>query len=301
MFLRRIQYLREFKGEYPGWFFIFGGILLMERNNRELWLALLAMFLITLAYVLVQTLTGAIPAAGSLFGHGIGILGFILMLTTETLYTFRKRARQARRWGRMVQWLQFHIFTGLVGPYLVLLHTAWTFNGLAGVLTLLTVVIVVSGVIGRYIYTAVPHTADGVEIEADELERQSSTAGSQLQRQVAEQPEVARLLGGLLALSPQPVSPGLGLVFERSFGDWKYRWQQRQAVRRLPSAVRAQAAQLAGLQLRQRQISRQAASLVTARRYLGLWRTIHMPIGVVLFTTALIHIGAVLYFVTNLR
>jgi hypothetical protein len=280
--------------------FPFGGILLMERNNRELWLALLAIFLITLAYVLVQQLTGAIPAAASLFGHGIGILGFTLMLATETLYTLRKRSRQAR-WGRMVTWLQFHIFTGLVGPYMVLLHTAWTFNGLAGVLTLLTVVIVVSGVIGRYIYTAVPRTADGVELEADELERQSHAAGSELQRQAAEQPEVARLLGGLLALSPQPVSPGLSLVFERSFGDWKYRWQQRQAVRRLPAAVRAQAAQLAGLQLRQRQLSRQVASLVTARRYLGLWRTIHKPIGAVLFTTALIHIAAVLYIVATLR
>jgi hypothetical protein len=201
----------------------------------------------------------------------------------------------------MVNWLQFHIFTGLVGPYLVLLHTAWTFNGLAGVLTLLTMVIVVSGVIGRYIYTSVPHTADGVVIEADELERQSRAAGSELQRQMAEQPEAASMLGGLLALAPQPASPGLSLVFERSFGDWKFRWQQRQAVRRLPAAVQTQAARLAGLQLRQRQLSRQAASLVIARRYLGLWRTIHMPIGVVLFTTALMHIGAVLYIVATLR
>jgi hypothetical protein len=272
----------------------------MLRNNREIWLALIAMAVITLAYALVQIITGTIPAAGSLFGHGIGILGFILMVATETLYTLRKRARRAR-WGRMASWLQFHIFTGLVGPYMVLLHTAWSFNGLAGALTLLTVVIVVSGITGRYIYTAVPRTPDGVELEADELESQRRAAEAELQRQAAEQPEVARLLGGLLALSPQPVRPGLALVFGRSFGDWKYRWQQRQAMGSLPAAVRVQAAKLAGLQLRRRQLSRQVASLVAARRYLGLWRTIHMPIGVVLFTTALLHIGAVLYIVATLR
>jgi len=272
----------------------------MLRNNRELWLALVAMLLITLAYGLVQRVTGSIPAAGSLFGHGIGILGFILMVATETLYTLRKSSRRAR-WGRMAEWLHFHIFTGLVGPYMVLLHTAWTFNGLAGALTLLTVVIVASGVIGRYIYTAVPRTPDGAVLEAEELERQSRAAGSELQQRIAEQPELAGLLSGLLSLSSQPVSPGLTLVFARSFGDWKYRWQQRQAVRRLPAAVRSQAEQLAGLQLRQRQLLRQVASLVTARRYLGLWRAIHMPIGAVLFTTALIHIGAVLYVVATLR
>jgi hypothetical protein len=65
----------------------------------------------------------------------------------------------------MSRWLQLHIFTGLVGPYMVLLHTSWKFNGLAGVTTLLTVVIVISGFIGRYIFTLIPRSLDGLEIE----------------------------------------------------------------------------------------------------------------------------------------
>jgi hypothetical protein len=69
----------------------------------------------------------------------------------------------------MRAWLRVHIVMGIVGPYLVLLHAAWTFNGLAGALTVLTAIVVVSGFIGRYIYTAVPRTADGVVIEAQEL------------------------------------------------------------------------------------------------------------------------------------
>jgi hypothetical protein len=98
-----------------------------------------------------------------LFGHGIGIIGFFLMLMTETLYTLRKRSRSTR-WGRMSTWLQFHIFTGLVGPYMVLLHSSWKFNGLAGMVLLLTVIIVASGFLGRYIYTSVPRNVDGIEI-----------------------------------------------------------------------------------------------------------------------------------------
>lgn len=136
----------------------------MLKGNRELLLAFLAMVMITGVYGLVVLLTREIPPAGELFGHGIGIAGFLLMLMTETLYSLRKRSRTVR-WGRLSTWLQFHIFTGLVGPYMVLLHTSWKFNGLAGATTVLTVVIVFSGFIGRYIFTRIPRTMDGLEIE----------------------------------------------------------------------------------------------------------------------------------------
>jgi hypothetical protein len=136
----------------------------MLRGNKELWLALLAALLITGFYLLVLFNTRHIPPASELFGHGLGVVGFLLMLMTETLYSLRKRSRSVR-WGRMSAWLQMHIFMGLVGPYLVLLHTSWKFNGLAGVTTLLTVVIVVSGFVGRYIFTRVPRTLEGLEIE----------------------------------------------------------------------------------------------------------------------------------------
>ncbi len=137
----------------------------MLRGGRELWAALIAAVVITGIYAAVVVAGQQIPPARELFGHGIGILGFVLMLLTETLYSFRKRSRLAR-WGSMASWLQFHIFTGLIGPYLVLLHTSWKFNGLAGVATLFTVVIVISGFVGRYIFTRIPRTLDGLEIES---------------------------------------------------------------------------------------------------------------------------------------
>ena len=133
-------------------------------RGKELWLAMLAAVLISAMYGAVVMLTKEIPPAADLFGHSLGILGFILMLMTETLYSLRKRSRSAR-WGRMSSWLEFHIFTGLVGPFMVLLHTSWKFNGLAGISTLFTVIIVISGFVGRYIYTRIPRTTDGMIIE----------------------------------------------------------------------------------------------------------------------------------------
>jgi hypothetical protein len=78
----------------------------MRRNNRELWAALIACLIATLVYLVVTTALGDIPGASSLFGHSLGIFGFLLMLMTETLYSYRKRARRAR-WGHMSNWLDF--------------------------------------------------------------------------------------------------------------------------------------------------------------------------------------------------
>jgi hypothetical protein len=169
----------------------------MLRGNKELWLAFLAMILITGLYGLVLFFTRKIPPASELFGHGIGIVGFVFMLMTETLYSLRKRSRSVK-WGRMSTWLQFHIFTGL---------------GIAGVTTLFTVIIVISGFIGRYIFTRIPRTMDGLEIE-----------------------------GGL---------------------------------------------------------SQEA--LKQARQLMALWHTIHIPIGMALFVSAFVHIGAALYYATLLK
>jgi len=184
----------------------------MLRNNRELWMAFIVMVAITGVYAFVIFVTREIPPASEVFGHGIGIMGFVLMLMTETLYSLRKRSRGVR-WGKMSVWLQFHIFTGLVGPYMVLLHTSWKFNGIAGATTLLTIIIVVSGFIGRYIFTRIPRTLDGLEIEGS--------------------------------------------------------------------------------------LSQEA--LKQARRLMALWHTIHIPIGIALFISAFVHIGAALYYATFLK
>ena len=123
--------------------------------------------------------TVGVPEARGFLGHSLGVIGFLLMLMTETLYSLRKRALR-RPWGTMRSWLQFHIFTGIVGAYLVFLHAGWAFHGLAGVLTLMTAVVVASGFVGRYIYTAVPRTADGIVLESSEVQARLAAAQSEM-------------------------------------------------------------------------------------------------------------------------
>jgi xanthosine utilization system XapX-like protein len=228
-----------------------------SNRNRELLIAITAIILITVLYAFVVLQLKALPTARGLFGHSIGILGFLLMLMTETLYSLRKRSLIAR-WGRLSTWLEIHIITGIVGPYMVLLHTSWKFNRLAGVLMLMTIVVVASGFIGRYIYTAIPRTADGAEMESAEIER---------------------VIAGVEAeISAVQTFQGENMA-----------------------STKASKKQLNRLTQRRRILRAQMGSLATARRLMSLWHTIHIPIGMLVFTTAFFHIVAAIYYATLIR
>lgn len=272
----------------------------MQQNSaRELWLSLAAILLITLAYLVVVFAFEGVPAASGFFGHTIGILGFLLMLMTETLYSIRKRSRRAS-WGRTASWLQFHIFTGLVGPYMVLLHSSWKFNGLAGVVTLLTLVVVASGFVGRYIYTAVPRTADGVELKANQLTQQIAEAELELKQWLDTQGPALSQLAARFSGEEQKQSEG-ALFWGHALYDWRLRFEWWLRKRGLDAAARAKANQLEKLTQRRATLRRQVQTLAASRRLLAVWHSVHIPIGMTLFAAAFVHIGAAIYYATLLH
>lgn len=262
------------------------------RLDDELVLAGLAILAITLLYLATTAMLG-VPGASGLIGHSMGILGMALMLATETLYSWRKRAH-GRTLGRMSTWLKFHIFTGLVGPYMVFLHSAWKFHGLAGITMLMTGIVVVSGFFGRYIYTAVPRTADGVILERAEVQRmldqaEATLANLQGERAAAREVRDPGLVSGML------------MVLGRFLFVWRDAWRAWTRGRGLEPQARAARARVEALLQRRNELQRQVATLAAARRLLATWHTLHVPLGLVLFSAAIMHIGAAIYFATLLK
>ncbi|MBK9979857.1 MAG: hypothetical protein IPP20_18435 [Gemmatimonadetes bacterium] len=138
-----------------------------------------AAVLSTVAYVAWRG--GSARWASALPGHALGIIGMALMVWAGFAYTWRKR-RVAPGDSSMGGAMQGHIIAGLVGPYLVILHSGFAFHGVAGVLTLLMVLVVASGVMGRAVFTAVPRQiglADPVRaalLEAEEARLEAAMA-----------------------------------------------------------------------------------------------------------------------------
>jgi hypothetical protein len=123
---------------------------------------------------------------------------------------------------------------------------------------LLTIVVVGSGFVGRYIYTAIPRTAEGAELESVEIER----VIQQLEREIR---------------------------------------AVQAAQNNDPAASRANAKLLNRLTKRRRVLRTQMSSLASARRLMSLWHTIHIPIGMLVFTAAFFHILAAVYYATLIR
>jgi hypothetical protein len=224
----------------------------------------------------------------------------------------RKRSRTAR-WGKMANWLSFHIFTGLVGPFLALLHTAWKFNGLAGLVLLMTMIVVLSGFIGRYIYTSIPRTADGIEIQADEIQRLIERfeeelahptgrpvvgASDLLPRQSVTQRATVSgqpVLAGSTYNEPAPMmlatntSPMGESIIPMSTGSGA------------PAMSRKQQAYYNELRRQHSALQRQLANLAWSRRLMAAWHAIHVPLGLAMFSAAFVHMAAAIYFATLLH
>jgi hypothetical protein len=247
----------------------------MIRRNREFWYSLAAIAAVTGLYVLAYRQAGTFPVASSLVGHGIGVVGIVLMLMTATLYSLRKLSHSAR-WGDMAGWLRFHMVTGLVGPYMVLLHTSMRFHGVAGVAMLFTIVVVISGLVGRYLYTAVPRGALSV------------AAASAIDRRIARSeltPTAAETAGGAGTDLEAPGDAAAALEARRG----------GVAVAEAPPATR------------DRSVGKRAAPEAAAtgprldpqapaRGALASWHAVHVPLVLALFVVALVHMVGALYY-----
>lgn len=268
-------------------------------HNRELIFSFVAIFLVTGLYTFVVVWLGSIPRASDFFGHSLGVVGFTMMIMTETLYTFRKRSRNAR-WGRMSIWLQFHIFTGIVGPYLVLLHTSWKFNGLAGVLMLLTAITVLSGFIGRYIYTALPRNSGASSLSLQDSNISTAELELQIEQILSQRWQSYPLPPGSRRRKTPSSSPAL-MIFGRSIEDLVFRIQWTQYRSKLPPEAQVIASRLQSLVIQQREMHREQVTAAMARKLMALWHTIHIPIGMALFALAAVHIVAAIYYATLLQ
>lgn len=236
------------------------------------------------------------PSGGHPFGHWLGIIGTALMLATETLYSLRKRVSWLRWAGPLRYWLAAHIFTGIVGPFMVLTHTALKFHGLAGFTMGLTVVVVASGFLGRYFYTAIPRSLAGAEASSADLEVAMAQVQRSLAQIVGERSTAVRALVEADAARPRRKRGDLELVLLRGWDDWRYRRQLQGRVRAVERTERRKLGDVERMLMRRRSLERQVRMLESARRLLSVWHIAHVPMGLALFGSVAIHVAATLYF-----
>lgn len=109
-----------------------------------------------------------------IFGHGLGIIGTLLILVGVIFYMASKKYGFLTRFIRLKYLLEFHIFLCTLGPILVLFHTTFKFGGIVSIAFWSMVAVVLSGVIGRFIYIQIPRSIVGRELSLVEVQDQQS-------------------------------------------------------------------------------------------------------------------------------
>ena len=122
-------------------------------HKTWLWISVATIALSTVAYIVYGL--HATPGGGTPLGLTFGALALGCMIFAALL-SVRKRF-PIWRIGRARIWMKAHLWLGFLALPLVLFHAAFHARGLlAGVLMLLTVVVVVSGVFGAWLQHTLP-------------------------------------------------------------------------------------------------------------------------------------------------
>jgi hypothetical protein len=214
--------------------------------------------------------------AGSFWGGVLGISGAALMLV-PLAYMVVKRIgplkRLVTRGVAMRTLLTWHIYAGILGPILALLHTGHKFVSPLGIaLTAMMLVVVLSGFVGRYLLSQFSEQVR----EKREMLTRLEVAYQQTSGELAAQPEQIAML-----------SPVAGLLSR--VGAWLL-WADKD-VAELPVSARA---------LR---ITESMADLEYAiqthqkfKQWFGHWLRFHIVISFILYALLALHVYFAVYF-----
>ena len=263
-------------------------------ESLELKLSFLVCGLMTAFYLAYAFL--AEPSGGHPIGHWLGIVGTLLMVGTETLYSIRKRTTWLRGFGPVRWWLSAHIFMGIVGPFMVLTHSAFEFRGLAGFTMALAGLVVASGFVGRYFYTAIPRSLAGAEASSLDLKHEIERVQGSLVDVAGHRSAAVQALVDADAHRQRAARGDFMLVFLRGYDDWRYRSRLHAQIRRLEKTERGKLADVEKMLVQRRNLERQMRMLEAARRLMNVWHIAHVPMGAALFGSAAIHVVATLVF-----
>src|SRR5438552_1189777 len=125
-------------------------------------------------YLLPQTARPFAPQYDFLRSSGyagltFGAVGTVLIILNLS-YLIRKEFARGHWMGNLRSWISLHIATGFVAYFLILLHADFLLRSALGSLALVGfTIVIVTGIIGRYIYAHTPRSLEGAELEIDEV------------------------------------------------------------------------------------------------------------------------------------
>jgi len=223
--------------------------------------------------------------ASGIFGQGLGVIGTFLILFGVVLYITAKKYGYLERFIRLRYLLEFHIFLCTLGPIMILFHTTFKFGGIVSIAFWSMVIVVLSGVVGRYIYNQIPRTISGRELSLAEIKKEQAAGLSILDNLIGAD---TKLKSDILDYH-NPYGWGLqNYLYER-----KHSKQMAKRVAALDLIKEQKTLVLKSAKVEWK-MERRIARLASMQRLFKLWHVFHRPFALIMLIIVVVHIGATL-------
>jgi hypothetical protein len=225
--------------------------------------------------------------AGGVVGNKLGIAGSAMMVLM-LLYSLRKRVGALRRLGPLSRWLDVHIYLGVFGPLLVVLHSAFKVHGLVALSFWSMILVASSGVLGRYLYLQIPRTRAGEELALADLEKQDRELSERLRARFSLSEHQLAELEALVA--PRSRTGLLGGLLLMLTDDLHLRAGLRRFASGCPSIPRPVVREFERV-VRQKALARRRILLWDrAHELFHYWHVLHKPFAIVMYLFMIVHV-----------
>ncbi len=227
---------------------------------------------------------------GGTLGLRFGIAG-AAMMTLMLGYSLRKRWRPLRRLGPVRMWLDYHIFLGICGPLLIVLHSSFKVKGLVSLSFWSMLAVALSGALGRYLYRQIPRGQAGNELSLAEVEARDRELSRQLVESFGLPPEAVVELEDAAEAGVDPDRPLLSLLLATRIDAFAMRRRLRRFRRRHSGVEPRLRRRFEHTVARKAQLRRRLLLWPRLRQIFHYWHVLHKPFAIIMYLFMIVHIG----------
>jgi len=260
-----------------------------------------AITLSVLGWAAYEAAYGKYYTPRSNFGFYLGVVGTLIMLFMLA-YPLRKHVQRMQRWGALKNWFRLHMIMGIVGPLLVLFHSTFQIRSTNAAVALFSMLgVVISGIIGRFVYTKIHYGLYGSRVTLGKIQEEFIGQSTDAKSRLHFAPRVEQWLQSFERDSTQidrsflsHLFNFLTLGFRRGILEFRCARELRRILKterhpEFPGGA-SEAIQLVSTYLRE---SQRVAHFSTYERFFSLWHVLHIPLIYILAASTVFHIMAV--------
>lgn len=237
---------------------------------------------------------------GSLMGIVYGVLALAL-IGVLLFYGIRKRSYRSTM-GTMEEWLQSHIWLGIVAFFAVVAHAGFRFEDrIAVALFVVVSAVVASGIVGAILYKTVPRILTDVETDltAEQISDQLNQISRSMARIASGKSATFQRIHASLAkeATPRPFAAWTLVLAGPSRGgapDVPAEWTRMVGL--VSAAEQEDLRQLLVTSRQQKELHRRLMGQQRYRNLLDIWLWIHLPLSVAMIVLIIAHLIGVFAF-----